>query len=144
MQPIHDEDFLIECNTLTRWGNFIVVHVTPRPGCRLYDPFVFMVEKFRLLGEILRRGFDGVNAKYHGRMLITFIRQDGGELLEQCQTWLTTPSVQVDDANGFPDLMGRMAFHLAGSFHKWLGKASGWNFGELHEFNILKARFEGR
>ena len=133
MQPIHDEDYLIECITLTRRGKFIVVHVTPRPGGRVYDPFAFMVEKFRLLGEILRRGFDGVNAKYHGRMLITFILQDGGgDLLERCRTWLTTPSEQVDDVNGFADLMGRMAFHLGGSFHKWLGKGSGWNFGELH------------
>ena len=83
MQPIHDEDFLIECNTLTRRSNFIVVHVTPRPGGRLYDTFAFMVEKFRLICEILRREFDGVNAKYHGRMEITFIHQDGGgELLE--------------------------------------------------------------
>ena len=130
MQPIHDDDFFIECNRLTRRGNFIAVHVTPRPNARLYDPFTFMAEKFPLLGEILRRDFNSINAKYHGRMEITFIRQDGGgEVLDQSRVWLVTPTDRVEGPNGFSDLMSRMANHLGSLFHKWLGVASGWNFG---------------
>ena len=111
----------------------------------VHDPFAFITYIFPILSVILTDNFEGVNDKYHGRMEVSFIKQDGdGSIMERCKVWFISRAYQIDDRDDINSLMNWIGNDFATRFREWIGQGSGWTFYDLHQLDILRARYDGR